>query len=76
MEGRAIRCSNCTFTKNGLTWPQILGSITPDGVLIIKRAHNFETRLKLASFVILCECGYQETVNLSSNQESKNYAQN
>lgn len=75
-QGSALYCENCVYMRDGLTLHQVLGSVTGDGLLIIKRAHNLHTRLKVESFVILCECGYELSVTISPRFKHTDYAQN
>lgn len=77
-EGSALYCENCTYVRNGVFLHQVLGSITPDGDLIIKRAHNLHTLLKVQEFTILCTCGYElsVTIKIPSSKLSENYVQN
>ena len=64
-EGSAIRCSECAFrNKDGYLNYAVLGSITSDGVLIVKRAHNLITKIRFTQpFVIYCVCGFETIVN-------------
>lgn len=60
MGGSAIYCIKCQYIRDGLSLHIILGSITTDGVLIIKRAHNQITRIQFrGSLSLFCDCGYQ-----------------
>jgi hypothetical protein len=65
-QGTALYCSNCTYTRDGMLLHQVLGSITGDGILLIKRAHNAHTLLKVHQFTILCQCGYELSVTIKS----------
>lgn len=77
-QGSALYCNNCTYIRDGKLLHQVLGSITGDGALMIKRAHNLHTLLKVEQFTILCECGYELSVTIrnSSLKLPESYVQN
>lgn len=75
-QGSALYCENCTYVRDGKLLHQVLGSVTDRGILIIRRAHNLHTLLKVEQFVILCECGYELTVIINPSLKHTDYAQN
>lgn len=64
--GKALYCENCTYIRDGAILHQVLGSITPEGYLIVKRAHNLNTILHLTQFTISCTCGYNVSIRLGN----------
>lgn len=72
--GSAIYCSHCLYMRDGLSLHIVLGSITHDGILIIKRAHNQITKIQFQNpLSLFCECGYQQVV--TPTQEVSDYGQ-
>ncbi len=64
--GYAIYCNSCQYIRDGLSLHIVLGSITSDGVLIIKRAHNQITKISFNyPMSLYCDCGYQAIINPS-----------
>lgn len=57
-QGTILICPQCATREH----QQVLGSISVDGNLYIKRSHHGTTVIQSPNLIIMCACGYTTSV--------------